>query len=285
MKTILIGSNGQLGKDLGPMLSGEVLRLTRQEVDITDHANVRERVLAFAPDLVVNCSAYNLVDKSEADPSSAFAVNLWGVQNLAKVCREVRCRLVHFSSDYVYGFDESCNRPHGENDSPGPVSNYGLSKLAGEHAIRAVLPDALIIRTCGLYGHHGIGGKGGNFVETMKRIGREKGAVRVVADQQCTPTSTLDLADATIRLIDANATGLVHVTNRGFCTWYDFATEIFKLSGLTVQITPITSAEFGAPARRPKYSVLDCARYERLVKHSMPHWQNALSRYLTPDNS
>ena len=285
MRTAIIGANGQLGRDLTALLEGEIFPLSRADADVSDHAAMRAKLTEIAPDTVINCSAYNLVDKAETAPGEAFAVNTWAVKNLAEVCRDLRARLVHFSTDYVFGFDGARVRPYGEDDLPGPVSNYGLSKLAGEHAIRAVLPEALLIRTCGLYGRHGVGGKGGNFVETMKRLGRERGAVRVVHDQRCTPTSTADLGLATVRLLRANASGLVHVTNSGNCTWLEFAREIFRLAGLSVQLTPITSAEFGAAARRPAHSVLSPDRYASLTGAAMPSWEEALARYLAPDKS
>ncbi|WP_020469244.1 dTDP-4-dehydrorhamnose reductase [Zavarzinella formosa] len=279
MKTAIIGANGQLGRDLISLLDGEVIPVSRADADFTDHAAMRAKLTELAPQIVINCAAYNLVDKAESVPADALAVNTWAAKNLAEVCRDLKARLVHFSTDYVFGFDSQRDRPFGEDDLPGPVSNYGLSKLAGEYAIRAVLPEALIIRTCGLYGRHGVGGKGGNFVETMKRIGRERGAVKVVNDQRCTPTSTVDLGQATVRLLKTSASGIVHITNTGSCTWFEFATEIFRLTGLSVQVTPITSAEFGAAARRPPYSVLDTRRYSEFTNETMPRWEDALARY------
>lgn len=285
MKTVILGANGQLGRDLSVLLTGEVIRLTRAEADLTDHATVRTRLNDLRPTTVINCTAYNLVDKAEADPTDAFAVNTWGVRNLGLVCRDLGAKLAHFSTDYVFGIDSSRTVPLGETDLPGPVGNYGLSKLSGEHALRSVFPEALIIRTCGLYGKHGVGGKGGNFVETMRRLGREKGAVRVVADQRCTPTSTIDLGRATVRALAVGATGVLHATNAGSCTWHEFASEIFRIAGMSVSVTPISTAEFGAPARRPAYSVLDGAHLKSLIGESMPDWKDALARYLTTDKS
>jgi len=285
MKTVLIGANGQLGRDLAAVIGGEVVPFTRADADLADHQTVREKLAALAPRTVINCAAYNLVDKAEANPTDAFAVNAWAARNLAAVCRDINARFVHFSSDYVFGFDAGRDRPLTEADLPGPVSNYGLSKLAGEYAVRAVLPDALIIRTCGLYGRHGVGGKGGNFVETMKRLGRERGAVKVVDDQRCTPTSTADLAAATVNLLKTPAKGVVHVTNGGGCTWHEFASAIFRTSGMAVTVTPITSAEFGAAAKRPAYSVLSTQRYSNLTSHHMPAWDEALVRYLSDAKS
>ena len=281
MKTVILGANGQLGRDLLAIAAGEVVPCTRADADLTDHAAVREKLTALAPQTVINCSAYNLVDKAETAPGDAFAVNTWAVKNVAAVCRDIGARLVHFSTDYVFGFDIGRTRPYSENDAPGPVSNYGLSKLAGEHAVRAVLPGALIIRTCGLYGRYGVGGKGGNFVETMKRLGRERGAVKVVNDQRCTPTSTADLATATVALLKTPAAGIVHIANAGSCTWHDFATAIFRLSNMPVTVTPITSTAFNAPARRPAYSVLSTAKYTEITSQAMPPWEAALERYLS----
>ena len=141
-----------------------------------------------APDVVVNCAAYNFVDKAESEPDAAFAVNAWGVRDLARVCRDLDCVLVHFSTDYVFGLDSGRARPYAETDAPGPVSVYGLSKLAGEYLVRALCPRHFVIRTCGLYGVWGSGGKGGNFVETMLRVAGQGKPLRVVDDQICTPS-------------------------------------------------------------------------------------------------
>ena len=285
MKTVIIGANGQLGRDLLAVLEGEVVPFSRADANLTDHAAVREKLTALVPKTVINCAAYNLVDKAESAPEDAVAVNTWAARNLATICRDIGARFVHFSTDYVFGFDAGRDRPYTEDDLPGPVSNYGLSKLAGEHAVRAVLPEALVIRTCGLYGRHGVGGKGGNFVETMKRLGRERGAVRVVNDQRCTPTSTADLAAATMNLLRAQAAGIVHATNGGGCTWFEFAAAIFRLLGMAVEVTPITSAEFNAPARRPAFSVLASERYAAVTSQQLPSWEKALARYLSPPKS
>src|SRR5205814_2325125 len=163
----VLGSAGQLGRDLCPRLSGDVIALTRERADLTRPDLLRASLTECRPDVVVNCAAYNLVDRAEAEPEAAFAVNAWGARALARACRAERVRLVHFSSDYVFGLDANRAVPLREDDPPGPVNVYGLSKLAGEYLVRAVCPDALLIRTCGLYGLWGRGGKGGNFVETM----------------------------------------------------------------------------------------------------------------------
>src|SRR5205085_12597080 len=153
------------------------------------------------PGIVVNCAAYNFVDRAEAEPPAAFAVNAWAVRDLALLCREHDWGLVHFSTDYVFGLDETRRTPYREDDAPGPVSVYGLSKLAGEYLVRALCPRHWVLRTCGLYGVWGSGGKGGNFVETMLRLAGEGKPWPVVADQTCTPSYTVDVAAAAAALL------------------------------------------------------------------------------------
>jgi dTDP-4-dehydrorhamnose reductase len=230
--------------------------------------------------MVVNCAAYNLVDKAESEPAAAFAVNAWGVRDLALICRNLGCVLVHFSTDYVFGLDENRSAPWTETDAPGPVSVYGLSKLAGEYLVRSLCPRHFVVRTCGLYGVWGSGGKGGNFVETMLRLACQGKPLRVVADQSCTPTYTVDLAAATTSLTATDRYGLYHLTNSDSCSWYEFAQAIFKQAGVKADLTPISSREFGAAARRPAYSVLAAPAYNALGLPPLRHWREALTAYL-----
>jgi dTDP-4-dehydrorhamnose reductase len=190
----------------------------------------------------------------------------------------VGTRLVHVSTDYVFGADATRTTPYVETDTPGPVSNYGLSKLHGEQAALAASTN-LVVRTCGLYGVWGSGGKGGNFVETMLRVAGQGKPLRVVADQRCTPTYTADLADGIAELIEQGSTGLIHLTNAGDCSWYEFAAAIFRTAGVTADLTPISSAEFGAKAQRPIYSVLGSSRTDVTGVQLRP-WQEALAAYL-----
>src|SRR6478672_4539678 len=208
MKFAVIGAAGQLGHDLCPRLTGEVVPLDRTRADLTDLKLLRATLTDVRPDVVVNCAAYNFVDKAEAEPEAAFAVNAWGVRQLALACRDLGCVLVHFSTDYVFGLDEARRVPYAEADAPGPMSAYGLSKLAGEYLVRALCPRHFVIRTCGLYGVWGSGGKGGNFVETMLRLAGEGKPLPVVADQVCTPSYTADVAVAAAALIGTSRYGL-----------------------------------------------------------------------------
>ena len=283
MKIAVLGAAGQLGRDLLPRLAalGDVVPLSRADLDLSKADTIAPVVAAVRPDVFVNCAAYNLVDKAESDPEAAHAVNAAGVRALADACAGIWAKLVHFSTDYVFGGEVGRDTPFAEGDAPSPVSVYGVSKLAGEgHALGAAANN-LVIRTCGLYGVWGSGGKGGNFVETMLRLAGQGKPLRVVNDQRCTPSYTADVADAAVGLIARGAGGLFHVTNAGDCTWYEFAAEIFRQAGLTPALTPITSAEFGAAAKRPPYSVLS---NEKLTAVGVPKprpWQEALAAYLT----
>jgi dTDP-4-dehydrorhamnose reductase len=275
----VLGSQGQLGRDLVPRLPGPVQALTRADIDLEKPDTITTYFAQHKPSVFINCSAYNLVDKAEADPEPAFRVNAWGVKNLAVACREARVYLVHISTDYVFGLGDH-NTPRTEADAPGPVSHYGLSKLCGEYAVRTHAAEHLVIRTCGLYGVWGSGGKGGNFVETMLRLALAGKPLKVVADQHCTPTYTADLALGIAQLIALRAQGLYHLTNAGQMTWHDFAAEIFRQTQTPANLTPITSAEFNAPAKRPPYSVLNCAAAAAKLGITLRPWQEALSAYL-----
>lgn len=280
MKYAVIGATGQLGRDLCPRLDGEAIALTRERADLSQPDLVRATLNDIRPDVVVNCAAYNFVDRAETEPEAAFAVNAWGVRNLAMICRDLNVVLVHISTDYVYGLDESRKSPWTEHDAPGPVSVYGMSKLTGEYAVRSICPAHFVVRTCGLYGVWGSGGKGGNFVETMLRVAGQGKPLRVVADQHCTPSYTVDVADALAALIPTRKYGLYHVTNSGSCSWHELARRIFELAGVKADLKPITSKEFAAPARRPTYSVLSTKAYAGLGLSVPREWPVALAAYL-----
>jgi len=280
VKYAVLGGLGQLGHDLSPRLRGDVSSLARSQLDVTDPESVRSVLQTLRPDVVINCAAYNFVDRAESEPDAAFAVNARGVESLARVCRDLDCLLVHFSTDYVFGSDEARNIPYAENDEPGPISVYGKSKLAGENYVRLLCPRHFVIRTCGLYGVWGSGGKGGNCVETMLRLASAGKQVRVVDDQICTPSYTVDVASAIAALILTDKYGIYHITNSGSCSWYDFAQTIFELACVKADLTSITSREYGAPARRPGYSVLATDKYAALGLPPLRPWRNALAAYL-----
>ena len=293
MRILLLGGNGQLGVDLRRALSAHTVLATARApgpdsglraLDVGDKLAIAERVAEFKPELVLNTAAFHRVDDIERDAGEALRINALGAQQLALACRAADCALMHISTDYV--FDGAKRAPYVETDAPNPLSAYGASKLAGELLIRAAWPKHYIVRTCGLYGRAGASGKGGNFVNTMLRLAREGKPIRVVGDQICTPTSTADLAAQLALLIETRVWGTYHATNAGACAWSDFAAEIFRLAaarGLIAAVpavAPITSAEFGAPARRPPYSVLENRALADLDLDRMPPWQDALAGYI-----
>lgn len=277
---VVFGAAGQLGRDLCPRLDGGVVPLGRADADLTKPDLIQATLDKIRPDVVINCAAYNFVDKAESEPEVAFAVNALGVRNLALACRRLDCTLVHWSTDHVFGLDESRRSPYAEGDAPGPPSAYGLSKLAGEYFARALCPKNFVIRTCGLYGVHGTGGKGTNFVETMLRLAGQGKPLRVVADQTCTPSYTADVAETAAKLMSSTKYGLYHLTNAGSCTWHEFASTIFRLSGNPVSVAPISSQEFSAAARRPAYSVLSLEKLKTVAVPAPRPWQEALADYL-----
>ena len=274
----LIGAGGQLATALASRLGSDVRLLPHASIEIGDPDSIARALEGFQG-VVINTAGYNLVDQAESEPSAAFAVNAFGVLNLARYCQSNGLKLVHFSTDYLFDADPATASPLDEAASPAPPCVYGASKLAGESFVRAYCADHLIVRSCGLYGVAATRAKG-NFIETMLRLAQTRTELSVVDDQHCTPSYTVDVADATIEALRAGATGTLHVTNAGGTTWKRLAEEVFRVAGLKVTVRPITTAEFAAKARRPRYSVLDCSRLEHILGRPMPDWRDAVARYL-----
>lgn len=279
MKILLIGAGGQLGSDLVEVLKAhELVAATHRSLDVVRFQMVQEEFRRHQPEVVINTAAFHKVDVCETEVMSAFEVNAYGVRNLALAAREVEAVLVHFSTDYV--FDGTSNRPYRESDPPKPINVYGVSKFAGEKLLEYLWQKCFIIRTCGLYGHAGSSGKGGNFVEMMLKKALNEEPMRVVEDQRLTPTSTRELARKVKELIQTKHYGLYHITSNGECSWYEFAREIFASQGIKANLTPTTSREFKAAARRPAYSVLENAKLKQLGMDDLKDWREALHEYL-----
>lgn len=297
-RVVVIGSAGQLGSDLvkvlrpphpldrsregeapaEPLFLFEVIPLSHREIEVTDPDSVRTALADARPDVVINCAAFVRVDECEDRPEEALRVNALGALHVARACAELNALCVYTSTDYV--FDGEKNGPYTEDDPPRPLNVYGISKLCGEHFVRAACPRHLIVRTSGLYGVAGSSGKGGNFVETMIRMAREGRPIRVVDDQVLAPTYTRDLAGKIKELLEREVYGVIHIANSGHCSWYEFARRIFHLLELRPDLGPISSGAYGARARRPPYSVLACERLARLGLGPMRSWQEALEAYL-----
>jgi len=279
LKILLIGANGQLGCDLVDALRGhELVKATHQTLDVVDFENVQRTVREWQPQAIINTSAFHKVDVCETEIMSAFQVNAYGVRNLALAAQQVDARLVHFSTDYV--FEGNVPVPRSESDPTNPISAYGVSKLAGEKLASYLWPKSIVIRTCGLYGHAGSSGKGGNFVEMMLKKAANGDSIKVVDDQRLTPTSTRELARKVRDLLSVDTFGLFHITANGDCSWFEFAREIFSIAGIRADLSSTPSAAFKSPARRPAYSVLENARLRALGLDDLKDWRAALQEYL-----
>ena len=278
MRVTLFGASGLLGQELvhelsGNELSGEQLTaVSSKDADVRDRARVRAVIRDSLPDWILLSAAYTDVDGCESNRDLAFAVNCEGAVNVAQAAREAGSRLMFLSTDYV--FDGRKRSPYETSDARNPTSVYGESKAQAEERLIEILPEVCIARTSWLFGH---GGK--CFPATILKLASTRPEISVVNDQRGSPTFTRDLASALVKLCRASARGIVHVTNSGNCTWYEFAAEIVRLSGMRTKVKPVTTAEFPRPARRPAYSVLSPDSLHAYNIH-MPEWQDALRRYL-----
>jgi len=278
MKIFVLGGQGQLGSELCRKLGDGAVGLGRDELDITDRDKVLRAFRDWRPAAIVNTAAYTAVDKAELEPELCEAVNARGVANLADACRQADCPLVQISTDYVFGSGSPRTVPYREDEPTAPQGVYALSKLHGEQQA-AGWAKPIIVRTCGLYGR--VTSRNlGNFVETMLRLAASKPVLRVVDDQHCTPSYVPHVADAILFLLNTHAYGTYHVVNRGSTTWHEFACEILRQAGLKTHVEPISTAEYGAQAPRPHYSVLDCGKYLALGGPALPPWRQALAEYL-----
>ena len=273
MRVTVFGASGLLGQELVQELKTEQLTaLSSEDADLRDHTRVRDVIRDSRSDWIILSAAYTDVDGCESNRDLAFAVNCEGAVNVAQAARDARSRLLFLSSDYV--FDGSKRSPYQTTDARNPISVYGESKARAEERLIEILPEVCIARTSWLFGP-----AGKCFPATILKLASTRPEISVVNDQRGSPTFTRDLASALVRLCRASARGIVHVTNSGNCTWYDFATEILRLSGMKTAVKPVTTAEFPRPAQRPAYSVLSP---ESLHAYNiqMPEWQDALRRYL-----
>lgn len=278
-RVAITGAGGQLAADMARALRGwELHLLTHADMDVANRTAVENALRGIRPAIVINTAAFHRVDECERRAGRSFAVNEAGAFYLALACREIGATLVHISTDYV--FDGEKRRPYVETDWANPLNVYGLSKLAGEEAIRETLDRHLIIRTSGLYGAAGARAKGGNFVNLMLSRAAGGEPLRVVDDQRLSPTYTRHLAAKIVWLLENEAFGLMHVTNAGACSWYEFTRSILHHSGLSADLAPVSTRCTGALARRPAYSVLAHASLAALGADDMPSWQEALPEYL-----
>jgi dTDP-4-dehydrorhamnose reductase len=279
-RALITGAGGQLGSDLCSLLapSSEVLAASHEELDVTDDAAVAAALGDFSPSLVINCAAFHNVEQCEREEDRSFEVNARAVKRLAKACSQTGAKLVHFSTNYV--FDGTSETAYAEDDRPSPRSIYAISKLAGEHAALAYSDGALVVRTSALYGLHGSKSKGGNFVTRMVERAHDQGKLAMVADQRLTPTFTADLAEAVLEAIEAGADGLLHVTNSGACSWYDFTRAIMEVAGISVAVEPVETRSGPDEPQRPLNGVLRSSKAAALGLAPLRHWRKALADYI-----
>lgn len=284
MNVLVVGAEGQLGHDLCAVYGDVTLHRADLDgdghiLDVTDGAAVNALVSEVNPDLVLNTAAAHNVARCEEDAASAFAVNATGARYLAVACKAAGARLVHVSTDYVFG--DGADTPLVETDLPQPLSVYAASKLAGEHLIASVLDDYIVVRTAAIYGEAACRAKGGrNFIGTMLHLAATRPEVKVVTDEITTPTYTRALAHQMRLLAEKGEPGLYHTTCQGSCSWFEFAEAIFAETGTDVKLTPTTSKEFQSPVRRPAYSVLENRHAQDQGLDIMPHWREGLKAYL-----
>jgi dTDP-4-dehydrorhamnose reductase len=269
VRFLVTGAGGQLGSDLLDLLPGAV-GLTRGQLSVGDRDALREVLRGF--DMVLNCAADNAVDAAEAAPERTFAVNAEGAGNVAWACHEAGAGLVHFSTNFV--FDGSGSRPFTEEDPPRPLGAYGRSKLEGERFVREQMPEALVVRSSGLFGWRGSAVKGGSFPERILKRAEAAEPIRVVDDQLLNPTYTADLAAAVVELVRQDVRGVVHVVAGGCCSYWEMAVEATRLAALPVPVEPISSAMLDAAAPRPANGCLGSVRVP-----SLRHWREGLAAW------
>lgn len=276
MKILVTGAAGQLGYDVCKELARrgiEYKGIDRSDLDICDTQAVGEYLTAYAPNAVIHCAAYTAVDKAEDEPELCFAVNAGGTQNLAEVCKQLDCKLLYISTDYV--FDGQGERFYEVDAVTEPINIYGKSKLAGEVAVQSILNKYFIVRTSWMFGC-----QGNNFVKKMLKLSERVSEVGVVADQIGSPTYTIDLAGLLVDMIVTEKYGIYNATNKGVCSWAEFAEEIFRQAGKDVKVKHLTTAEYPAKAKRPLNSRLNKDCLDKAGFKRLPDWQNALQRCL-----
>jgi dTDP-4-dehydrorhamnose reductase len=257
VKALVLGAGGQLGSELVRLLP-DAVGFSRHELSVSDRAGIEAVCRQHGPQVVFNCAAYNAVDKAESEPQLAHAVNAAGAENAALACSRLGVRLVHFSTNFV--FDGLLERPYIEKDEARPLGEYGRSKLEGENAVLAALPAALVIRTAAVFGDRGSAIKGGSFPQRIVERARRGERIRVVSDQTVNPTYARDLALAAIALASGELSGLVHAVADGCCGWDEFARAALAACGVDAEVEPVSSADLGAPAARPRNGCLGSVR-------------------------
>ncbi len=276
MKVLVTGVKGQLGFDVMNELKKrglEAVGADIEEMDITDEESVNRFIMDAKPDAVIHCAAYTAVDAAEENEDICRRVNADGTRNIAKVCKELDCKMIYISTDYV--FDGQGSRPWEPDEERHPLNVYGQTKYEGELAVQELLEKYFIVRIAWVFG---VNGK--NFVKTMLNLAQTHDTLTVVNDQYGSPTYTYDLARLLVDMVQTDKYGIYHATNEGICTWYEFACEIFKQANVSVKVLPVSAAEYRAKAKRPENSRMSKEKLTENGFERLPSWQDALGRYL-----
>ena len=280
MRTIVLGSTGQLGQDLMKAFGDGTTGITHQDLDVADGVAVAKTLYALKPDCVVNTAAFHRVDDCEVNPGLAFAVNALGARNVAHASAEIGALVVFLSTDYVFGGQHRARgNPYREPDQPQPLNTYGVSKAAGERLTMQANPRHLVVRSSGLYGT-ATSRKGWTFPELMLQKARTEPIIRVVDDQVLSPTFTADLAAKVKQLVERDATGVFHVTNGGECSWFEFAQSVFEMTGTVANVEAVSSSTMRTRAQRPPYSAMASERLAGIGIEPLRSWRDALREYL-----
>lgn len=276
MKVLVTGANGQLGYDVLKELKRQNIEYygaRRQDFDIVDFEATENFISNYMPDVIIHCAAYTAVDKAEDEQGLCYLVNASATENIAEICRKINAKMLYISTDYV--FDGTKDGFYKVDDKPNPINVYGKTKLLGEQAVQRILNKYFIVRISWVFGEHG-----NNFVKTMLRLGNERKEISVVADQYGSPTYTANLAPLLVEMIQTDKYGVYHATNKGVCTWAEFAEEIFKIADMKVKVNCITTAEYPTKTKRPMNSKLNCESVKEF-KASFMHWKEALKKYIS----
>ncbi len=282
MKIVVIGANGQLGRDIFNVLKdsfNDVFPLTHSDIEVSSIDSVKNALFSIKPNFIINTSAFHNVPLCEKEPEKAYLVNVKGVENLSIISNEINATLIHFSTDYV--FDGEKKAPYIEEDEPNPLNVYARTKFEGELKIKEVAEKYYIFRVAGLYGETPSRVKGYNFVTLMLRLAKERDEIRVVDDEFTTPTWTREIALQVLEVIKKELPfGLYHATAEGECSWFEFAKEIFNIAKLNVNLKPALPGEFSTEVRRPKYSVLENKLLKEKNSNVFNHWKDELRNYM-----
>jgi len=276
MKILVTGADGQLGYDVVKKLKEfniEHIGVDKEDFDLTNEKETKNFILNYQPDVIVHCAAYTDVDKAEVERELCYKVNVEGTKYVAESAKELKAKMLYISTDYV--FDGQGEEPFEVTDQPNPINYYGETKFQGEQEVQNLLNKYFIVRTSWVFGKHG-----DNFVKTMLELGKERDEISVVADQYGSPTYTGDLAELILEMIKTSKYGIYHATNIGFCSWYEFAKEIFKVANIDIKVNPVISDEFDTDAKRPKNSRLSKQRLSDSCFGLLNKYNNSLGQFL-----